>query len=302
MIKAASLAIEINLLGFSQFLHKQGLQHRINEESGKQVIWVENQREADFVNELLNTWSFEQHSSEPSVSALMHEPASTVTHLLRTQLRSGMRAFFASPITISLVLLCLLVAIVSALGTQPARVATLFYPLIASDSLLHLLADVSRLDIMLRTLTPMFLHFGELHLVFNMLWLWYFGKQLEAIHPAWLFVVLIILTSFASNTAQYLYSNHNNFGGMSGVVYGLVGYTWVIHSFMPKSYLLFNRNMFVFFIVALVVMELVASSWIATAAHVGGLVVGLLLGLLSVLFYRFVLKQDIVGKVGKRPH
>jgi len=87
----------------------------------------------------------------------------------------------------------------------------------------------------------------------------------------------------------------NNFGGMSGVVYGLVGYTWVIHSLMPRSYLLINTNMFIFFVLALVLMEIIGSSWIAIAAHVGGLISGLIIGVTTVLFYRTVLKRDAVG-------
>jgi GlpG protein len=144
----------------------------------------------------------------------------------------------------------------------------------------------------------MFLHFGELHLIFNMLWLWYFGRQLEAIHPRWLFIVLIILASFVSNTTQYLSSNFNNFGGMSGVVYGLVGYTWLVHTLMPRSKLQIRGSMFAVFVAALVLMEILASSWIATAAHIGGLLSGLLLGLGVAGFYRLVLKRDLISRSG----
>jgi len=107
---------------------------------------------------------------------------------------------------------------------------------------------------------------------------------------------LVILTGFVSNTTQYLYVQYNNFGGMSGVVYGLVGYAWVIHNFMPRSYLMLNNSMFVFFVIALILMELVAGSWIATAAHVGGLVSGLILGVAVVLYYRLVLGRSVVGR------
>jgi len=146
----------------------------------------------------------------------------------------------------------------------------------------------------------MFLHFGELHLIFNMLWLWYFGRQLEAIHPRWLFVLLVVLTSFVSNTTQYMSSDYNNFGGMSGVVYGLVGYTWMVHTLMPRSNLQIRGSMFAVFAVfvaALVLMEIVASSWIATAAHIGGLVSGLLLGIMIAGYYRLVLKRSTISRV-----
>jgi GlpG protein len=141
----------------------------------------------------------------------------------------------------------------------------------------------------------MLLHFGELHLVFNMLWLWYFGKQLEAIHSSWYVAALVIIIAFASNTAQYVMSESRNFGGMSGVVYGLMAYASVVHSAMPRSYLALNRNLLTFFVMALIAMELFASSMIATAAHVGGLVSGLVLGGAAVLVAKMIFKATAVG-------
>jgi GlpG protein len=227
-------------------------------------------------------------------------PQSVAAALLprRSLLPSLKRTFVASPVTLSLIATCFLVALLSLLGTQPGRVVVLFYPLLATDNLLALLGELTSIVTLLRTLTPMFLHFGELHLIFNMLWLWYFGRQLEAIHPRWLFIVLIILASFVSNTTQYLSSNFNNFGGMSGVVYGLVGYTWLVHTLMPRSKLQIRGSMFAVFVAALVLMEILASSWIATAAHIGGLLSGLLLGLGVAGFYRLVLKRDLISRSG----
>jgi len=297
MIKAASLPIEIDLLSLSQFLQKQGLTHRINEESGQQVIWVGSEQEVELVRQILATWPIDQQTPKKLSASVVRNSISGIALW-----RPILNAFIASPVTLSLILACLLVAAVSALGTQVGRVQFLFYPLLETENFFALVADISSIDIFLRTFTPMFLHFGELHLVFNMLWLWYFGKQLEAIHPLWIFVVLIVITSFVSNTTQYLYSDYNNFGGMSGVVYGLVGYSWIIHNFMPRSYLSLNNNMFVVFVIALILMEFVASSWIATAAHVGGMVSGLLLGILIVIYYRIVLRQEVVGSTRKHHH
>ncbi len=297
MIRAASLGIDINLFQYSQFLHSKGVNHRIIEESGQQVIWVSSDVEVQLVSGSLPVF-LEQLASGALERAApgKHSGNKFGTNWGTQFLNAMLRAFIASPVTLLLILACLLVAAVSLLGSEPGRVSFLFYPLIASDGLQALASDLDSPLVLLRTLAPMFLHFGELHLVFNMLWLWYFGKQLEAIQPTWVFLSLIILTSFISNTTQYLSIDYNNFGGVSGVVYGLVGYTWVIHTFMPRSYLLLNNSMFAFFIVAMVLMEIIASSWIATAAHVGGLLSGLLFGVVVVFYYRLILKRQIIGR------
>ena len=300
MIRAASLSIDVNLLRFGYLLQSQGISHRIIEESGQQVIWVSGEAEAALVRQALTDWS--SNSGNQQADPVMREagPQSVAAALLprRSLLPSLKRTFVASPVTLSLIATCFLVALLSLLGTQPGRVVVLFYPLLATDNLLALLGELTSIVTLLRTLTPMLLHFGELHLIFNMLWLWYFGRQLEAIHPRWLFIVLIILASFVSNTTQYLSSNFNNFGGMSGVVYGLVGYTWLVHTLMPRSKLQIRGSMFAVFVAALVLMEILASSWIATAAHIGGLLSGLLLGLGVAGFYRLVLKRDLISRSG----
>lgn len=298
MIRAASLPIEINLLRLSQYLQSQGIAHRIHEESGQQVIWVESEAQALFVKQSLDTWSFDEddkHSTGIEAANSLSGSAKKTHSFVTSFLLKLAKSFRSTPVSFALIVGCLIVAVISELGVHAQRVAWLFYPLLSSDSLLSLLADISSLEILVRSFTPMFLHFGELHLIFNMLWLWYFGKQLEGTHPRLLFVALILLTSFVGNTSQYLYSHYNNFGGMSGVIYGLVGYAWLTHRYMPKSYLLINNSMFIIFVVALVAMELLASSMIASAAHMGGLVAGLLFGLCTVLIYRFVLGRDAIN-------
>ena len=293
MIKAASLGIDIDLLSYSQFLKQQGLRHRIVEESGMQAIYVESSIEVQFIQQSLEKF-INGKEIEQSERARSSDSAISIKRIIY----SILTAFIQSPITMILIVICLTIAAISSLGAAASRVDFMFYPLIDSSSLSALIGDINSLGVAFGTLAPMFLHFGELHLVFNLLWLWYFGKQLESLQPAGMFIVLVVLTSFVSNTTQYMAIEYNNFGGMSGVVYGLLGYTWIIHSLMPRSYLLINTNMFIFFVLALVLMEVVASSWIATAAHVGGLVSGVAIGIATVLFYRLILNRDVVGKNG----
>ena len=278
MIKAASLPIDLDLLAFSQALSRQGIRHRIMEESGRQVIWTQTESESRMVREALAQWSeLEREQRTPAPS---RQPLFRPGRLLN----AFFRELWLCPITISLMLACALVAVVSRLGMQAWRVVFLFYPLLATDSLGALLGEIANPALTLRTLTPMFLHFGELHLVFNMLWLWYFGRQLEPRRPRWLYPVVILFTSFTANTAQYLLGGGNNFGGMSGVVYGLLGFAWMMQKMLPGGRPILSDQMFMVFVFMLVAMELLASSWIATAAHLGGLLAGLFLGIVVALF------------------
>lgn len=290
MIEAASVNLDLDLRPFSRYLSAQGIAHRITEESGRQVIWVRTENIARSVREALRSWQ-QQPELLPEL-----EPAVRPGGGGSRFAQQVFNQLWSAPISSLLLVLCLLVAVASNLGREAGRVEFLFYPLLDSDNVIALLRSISGPGDALRTLTPMLLHFGELHLVFNMLWLWYFGKQLEPLHSPWLYLVLILLMAFISNTTQYLSVHFNNFGGMSGVVYGLVGYTWIIHNFMPRSRLLLNNSMFFFFVVALVLMEVVAGSFIATAAHIGGLISGILLGVMMVAYYRGVLRRETISR------
>ncbi len=129
-----------------------------------------------------------------------------------------------------------------------------------------------------RLLTPMFLHFGALHLVFNMMWMWRLGPQVESNHGSWLLVVLVVVSEVVGNLAQYAVSGPA-FGGMSGVVYALFGFVWMRAQYDRKHrYALSDVN-------ALLMMGwfvLCATGFvgpIANLGHAGGLVVGLAFGL-----------------------
>ncbi len=77
-----------------------------------------------------------------------------------------------------------------------------------------------------RLVTPIFLHFGILHIAFNMFWLYDLGTLIERRIGSFVFVLLVLALAIPSNYAAV--PGHGAFfGGMSGVVYGLFGYAWV---------------------------------------------------------------------------
>src|SRR5258708_3089869 len=77
-----------------------------------------------------------------------------------------------------------------------------------------------------RLFTPMFIHLSVPHFVFNMLWLFNLGCMIEARQSWRVLALVVVVTELCSSTAQYVISGPA-FGGMSGVVYGLVGYVWM---------------------------------------------------------------------------
>ncbi len=77
-----------------------------------------------------------------------------------------------------------------------------------------------------RLVTPIFLHFGLMHILFNMYMLYILGGLLEGRLGLGYMLGFVIFTATFSNLGQYLVSGYN-FGGMSGVNYALFGYLWL---------------------------------------------------------------------------
>ena len=298
MIRAAVLDAGIDLRPLLQALARQGLRFRVNEESGSQVIWVATDAEAQAVAQFLAQWQSLQTQGLVPESTQGSAPDLRNYFPVMDYLRDMLRAFFRAPVTVLTLLAALVVAAISNFGTELAGVQRLFYPAfypgadIGLASVWRIVGQIDSIETLLRTLSPALLHFGAVHLVFNSLWLWHFGRMIEAGQNSLHYLGLLLFLAFASNMAQYLWSLSANFGGLSGVVYGLLGYIWMWQVLAPRAGLRLPPAMISFLLIALVVMEVVASAWIASAwiasaAHAGGLVAGMLAGLFSASLWRF---------------
>lgn len=142
-----------------------------------------------------------------------------------------------------------------------------------------------------RLITPIFLHFNWLHITFNSLWLWELGALIERRLGTTMLLPLVLVSGTVSNVAQYLFSGPSLFGGMSGVVYALLGFCWVYNLLSPRGVLYVPRGIIVIMLGWLVFCfvaptELLGLGSIANAAHLAGLLLGCGSGLLVAGWHR----------------
>ncbi len=216
------------------------------------------------------------------------------------------------PLTIFLIAVCILVAVVSRLGNDTRPVSVLFFAEPASaltitelheelqrmeeageegsagyERTAERLGELSRPNAqplaqigrgqVWRLVTPIFLHFGPIHLLFNMMWLWTLGRVLETHFRSVKFGLLVLATAAVSNLAEAWFKG-TNFGGMSGVVYGLFGFVVVRSKLYPTGGLEMNPQTVRFMLLWLVLCFTGLLGPIANWAHSFGLVTGGVIG------------------------
>ncbi len=126
-----------------------------------------------------------------------------------------------------------------------------------------------------RLITPIFIHLSILHILFNMLLFKDLGYLIENKFGKNELLTLIGISGIVSNLAQYFVSGPQ-FGGMSGVLYAMLGFVWVYkkihHDF---EYALPGRDITI--MVGWLLLCLTGFLGpIANTAHAGGLFVGML--------------------------
>lgn len=132
-----------------------------------------------------------------------------------------------------------------------------------------------------RIVTAGFLHGSPIHLLFNVLMLWWFGRALEALIGPRRFLALYAISLLAGSAGALLLSPTTPVVGASGAVFGILG----------AGLLLERRGIYVFggaafMIVALNVVISFVIPRISVGGHLGGLVGGVLVMLVMSNFGR----------------
>ena len=137
-----------------------------------------------------------------------------------------------------------------------------------------------------RLITPTFLHFSMTHLVFNCLWIYILGQRIEKLDGSSVFLFIFILTGILSNAGQFFWTQQYLFGGLSGSVYGLLGYCFIIELDgrhgrygLPEALYLF---MFIWLLVGFTgVLSFFGFGNVANTAHLVGMIAGFIIGLIT---------------------
>jgi GlpG protein len=292
---------------FSDYLLASGVENMVEESpaNGEWSVWVEHDDDIDRgKNELATFLSDPNHARYQAAARAQtirkeqeKQQERRRRKFIDVRTRWGQPQQWNAPLTLILIALSILFSFASgSIGIGPKRAAVL-------DKLLFISADqpafaqwqnehpelddrsdrevylrywlyILRRGEVWRLITPIFLHFNLLHLLFNLFWTRDLGGMIELRRGTWRLLGIVLISAIISNLAQYLYEMGPIFGGMSGVVYALFGYVWVKGRYQPHLGIGIHPQAAGIMIAWLI---LCMTGWvgpIANAAHVAGLIVG----------------------------
>ena len=144
-----------------------------------------------------------------------------------------------------------------------------------------------------RLLTPTFLHFSVTHLAFNCLWIYILGSKIEELDGKGLLLFVFVTSSILSNAGQFLWTQQILFGGLSGGVYGLLGYCFIIELDGKKGRYGLPEALYLFMLIWLLIgftgiLSVFGFGNVANTAHLIGMIAGFIIGLITK--YSLILK------------
>lgn len=288
LINALEVPSDIDLSAFARYLGTRGLPFRITEEGLNQVVWVPQEELVPLVQSAFAEFQAGNLDPEPEIQS----PAPSKGLAQRI-----FEVFWRYPVTMAL--------IVISLGFFPvgmnlrdadadglfARMMFLALVDVQGEQYFATLGYTLEQGEFWRLLSPMFVHFSWLHIVFNLLWVWEIGRRIEMVHSSKALLGVVILSSLAANFVQYWMSGPGFFGGMSGVVFGLLGHALIWSKLVPDKTMGVQNGVYIFMLVYLAIgftgaIDLLGLGDLANGAHLGGLMGGLVTGGLAVLLHR----------------
>ena len=272
-------------------LYADGVATTVKEtRDGEFAVWVHDEERMDQAKAFLGTFDpsavrftemAKQARAQKKQEAKADEKLRARTEKIRRQIeaKQNMRI---GPLTTVLIAICVVVFLASGFGENQnvVRLFT-FFPFTPAKGG-YIPGPVSAIweGQPWRLFTPMFIHFGWLHIVFNMWWLKDLGTAIERVFSWRYLLVLVLVIGALSNTLEYAISGPIRFGGMSGVVYGLLSFIWIRGRFDPSFPYRVPQALVTFMLIWLV-FGFTGFFPLANWVHLGGLIVGAAWGFIS---------------------
>jgi membrane associated rhomboid family serine protease len=122
-----------------------------------------------------------------------------------------------------------------------------------------------------RLISAAFLHYGPLHLLLNMLALWWFGSAVEMVLGRGRYLLLYVVSGLAGSAGALIFDPNALTVGASGAIFGILGAAFVLER--QGTYVLGGGALS---IIVLNVVFTFAIPGISIGGHLGGLVGGIL--------------------------
>jgi GlpG protein len=287
---------ETSARAFADYLYVQGIENQLDHDKNDGwAIWISDEdkisRASDLLTEFQRNPTDPKYTREAKSAADLRANEQKEQETFRKRLKNrrhlfrSLSSYGIGPLTFVLIVISVIVFFFSKFSMNLEAVRDLFissYIVEARSFSWEALPPEIRHGEIWRLITPIFIHMGVLHIFFNMLWLRDLGSMVEGRQSSLHLLGLTLVIATFSNLAQYLVSGPV-FGGMSGVVYGLLGYVWIRGKFDPASGLYlhpYNVTMMLIWFFACL-LNLIPD--IANTVHAVGLGIGIVWGYLSSL-------------------
>lgn len=126
-----------------------------------------------------------------------------------------------------------------------------------------------------RLITPIFLHVGLAHLIFNLIIVYYLGSQLEMLFGHTNYLILYMLSGIMGNIFSFAF-NESISAGASTAIFGLFISMIALNKIYPNSYQLRAMAQQYGLLIAINILFGILSTGVDNMGHIGGLVGGYL--------------------------
>lgn len=129
-----------------------------------------------------------------------------------------------------------------------------------------------------RLFTSMFLHIGIIHLLCNMYSLYIIGREVEIVFTKKKYLIIYLLSGIAGSILSLAFNHNTVCAGASGAIFGLLG-ALLYFGYYYRAYLGASVTRSILPVVIINLIIDFASTGIDNAAHIGGLVGGILIAM-----------------------